>query len=408
MRDTEFTRSSIGAAIAAWMGFFIGPNAILSSTQGLFMVPMADTFGLSRTMISVVLLISPLGVTLCLPVAGRAMDRWGLRRVLLPGVVLFGLLHILLSVVQTLWQLVAVMCLISITAAMHSSVGYAKLVSQWFDRRRGTVLGFAVALGSGAGSAIFPQIMQGLISSYSWRAAYIGLGAIVLVLGLPTLLALLREPVKHGNATAMQMDAANLPGATRAEALRSVPFWLIFGAILLTMTALLGTVMHAFPMLTERGFSPAVATTAVSFIFLGSIIGQLASGFLVDYWESPRAALPFFVVALGGVLIVHSAMHSATMLAGAVLLGTALGAENGLAAYLTSRYFGLRAYGSIFGWTFAAACLGVAVGLMMMGVTHDLVGDYRPMRSVFAVFVAISIVFIGMLGPYVYKSTRAV
>jgi MFS family permease len=386
------------------MGLFVGPNAILSSTQGMFMVPMAETFGLSRTMISVVLLISPLGVTLFLPIAGRAMDRWGLRSVLIPGLIAFGLLQILLSVVQNLWQLVAVMALVSVSAAMHSSVGYAKVISQWFDRRRGTVLGLAVALGSGVGSALFPQIMQAMISGYSWRAAYVVLGVIVIVLGLPVLLPLLREPETARAGHKASADDASLPGATRSEALRNPTFWLIFTSILLTMTALLGTVMHAHPMLTEHGFSPALATTGVSFIFLGSIIGQLTSGFLVDAWESPRAALPFFVVALAGVLVLHSATTSTAMLTGALLLGTALGAENGLAAYLTSRYFGLRAYGSIFSWTFAAATLGVAVGLMMMGVAHDMTGSYAPMRTVFSIFVGISVLCIALLGPYTYRS----
>ena len=407
MRESEFTRPAIGAAVAAWMGFFVGPNALLSSTQGQFMVPLQQTFGLTRTMVSVVLLLSPLGVTLCLPVAGRAMDRWGLRRILLPGLLLFGGLHIVMSQVRALWQLVALMSLISVAAAMHSSVGYAKLIAQWFDRRRGTVLGLAVALGSGLGSALYPQLMRVLIDAYSWRAGYIGMGSVVLVLGFPVLWVLLREPQRGHTAASAALQAEALPGATRAEALRGLTFWLIFTSILLTMTALLGTIIHAYPMLTERGFSPTVAATAVSCVFLGSIAGQVSSGLLLDAWQSPRAALPFFIVALIGVLTVHSASHTATLLPGAAMLGTALGAENALAAYLTSRYFGLRAYGAIYGWTFAAACLGAALGLLLMGAAHDLAGTYRPMRLVFGAFVAVAVLCVLLLGPDVYRPTPA-
>jgi MFS family permease len=405
MRESEFTRPAIGAAVAAWMGFFVGPNAILASTQGQFMTPLEQTFGLTRTMVSVVLLLSPLGVTLCLPAAGRAMDRWGLRRILLPGLVLFGGLHIVMSQARSLWQLVSLMSLISVAAAMHSSVGYAKLVAQWFDRRRGTVLGLAVALGSGLGSALYPQLIRVLIGTYSWRAGYIGLGTVVLVLGFPLLWALLREPkARHSRASPLK-QGEHLPGATRGEALRGLTFWLIFTSILLTMTALLGTVIHAYPMLTERGFSPTIAATTVSCVYLGSIAGQISSGLLLDSWQSPRAALPYFILALIGVLTVHSAVHTATLLVGAAMLGTALGAENALAAYLTSRYFGLRAYGAIYGWTFAAACLGAALGLLLMGAVHDLAGDYRPMRLVFGAFVAVSVLCILLLGPYVYRRT---
>jgi len=59
MPDSEFTKGSVGAAMAAWMGFFIGPNALLAATQGLFMQPVATAFGLNRTSISAVMLISP-------------------------------------------------------------------------------------------------------------------------------------------------------------------------------------------------------------------------------------------------------------------------------------------------------------------------------------------------------------
>jgi len=406
MRDSEFTAASIGAAVAGWMGFFVGPNTVLSSTQGLFMVPIAHAFGLSRTAISAVMLLSPLTVTAVLPFAGRAMDRWGLRRVLIPALLLFAVLHMALSGVQSIWQLLLVMFLLGITAGVHSSVGYAKLIAQWFGRHRGAVLGVCVALGSGAGSALLPQLMRVMIADHGWRGAYLVLGALIMVLGVPTMLALLKEaPLKASTAGASAEDVAQ-PGLTRAQALRQPNFWLLYAAVLLTSTALLGTVMHAYPMLTERGFAPQIATWAVSCMYIGTVVGQLSFGFAVDRINSPRTALPFFLCALIGVLIVHSAESNATVFAGAVLAGVGLGAENGLAAYLTSRYFGLLAFGSIFSWTFSAATLGAGLGLILMGIVHDVAGDYRPMRLIFGIFVAIAVVCIGLLGPYVYPSGR--
>jgi uncharacterized membrane protein len=67
----------------------------------------------------------------------------------------------------------------------------------------------------------------------------------------------------------------------------------------------------------------------------------------------------------------------------------------------------LRAFGSIFSWTFSAATLGVGVGLILMGVVHDVTGDYRPMRWIFGVFLAIAVLCVSLLGPYVYPSGRA-
>jgi MFS family permease len=222
-------------------------------------------------------------------------------------------------------------------------------------------------------------------------------------IGTPVMLLWLRAPArerKHADRTPVAPEPAI--GLTLGEALRTRTFWLLYIAFLLTFTMLLGTLMHAYPMLTERGFSPQTATNTLSCMFIGSIIGQLSSGVLMDRLQTPRIALPFFLSALIGVWIVHSAAHTSSLLIGAAMAGIALGAENGFGAYLTSRYFGLRAFGSIFSCTFSANTLAVAVGMYAMGKSYDLVGNYQPMRAVFGVCGLVALVCMLLLGPYAY------
>jgi hypothetical protein len=221
------------------------------------------------------------------------------------------------------------------------------------------------------------------------------------MVGTPVMLLWLHAPQREAPARA----AARLEpaiGMTLGEALRTRTFWLLYGAFLLTFTMLLGTLMHAYPMLTERGFQPQTATNALSCMFVGSIIGQLSAGVLMDHFETPRVALPFFFSALVGVWIVHSAAHTWTLLSGAVMAGIALGAENGFGAYLTSRYFGLRAFGSIFSCIYSANNPAVVVGMYAMGQSYDLVGNYRPMRLVFGICGAVAVACVARLGAYVY------
>jgi MFS family permease len=264
---SEFNRASILATVAAWMGFFIGPNALLAASQGLFMQPQAESFHLSRTAISLVMLIAPWTVAACAPWGGMLLDRWGLRRTLLPGVALFGVAHLLGSRVTSTWQLVLVTVMISIAASVHSAVGYAKVVTLWFSHNRGFVLGLVTALGTGLSSALVPQFLHIIVRDSGWRSGYIAIGALILLVGLPVIAALLHEPPGAVGANAADPAQPAMPGASPSQALRNRDFWLIFLAITLTSTALLGTIMHAFPMLTERGFSGELATTAISVIF---------------------------------------------------------------------------------------------------------------------------------------------
>jgi MFS family permease len=197
-----------------------------------------------------------------------------------------------------------------------------------------------------------------------------------------------------------------LPGLTRAEALRTPSFWLLTPAIFLASMALIGTTAHAVPMLTERGFTSLIGTTAISCFFFGGIAGQLTSGFFSDRIDSPRVALPYFLCALIGAMVVHVTRNQAVLLGGAVLMGMGQGAEIAFAAYLTSRYFGLRAYGSIYSLLFASSNIGIGVGLITMGFVHDQAGSYRPMTYVFGVALTVAFVLIALLGPYRFASRK--
>jgi len=404
--EREFSKAGIYAAIAAWIGMVIGPNSMVSASMSLFIKPLTGEFGLTRTEVSALLLISPWTNAIFSPWAGRTMDRWGLRRVLLPGALLFAVASMARGFATSPWQLAIGFFVVSIASAMNSSVGYAKLVSLWFSNHRGAVLGCAIALGAGLGSTIAPQVMRIVIQDHGWRVAYFSLGAFVLILPLPALYFLIREPAKTLTERAQAAEQL-LPGLTRNEALRTKSFWLIFFAILLASMALIGTTAHVVPLLTERGFSSLIGTTVVSCFFFGGVAGQLTAGFIADRVNSQRVVLPYFASALIGAMIVHRATSVPVLLGGALFMGLGQGAEIAFAAYLTSRYFGLRAYGSIYSIFYAASNIGIGIGLMSMGLAHDHFGSYRPMAYVFGAALVIATLCIALLGPYPYASRKA-
>jgi MFS family permease len=404
--DREFNAMSIRAVFAAWLGMLIGPNGMVSAPMSLFISPVSKEFHLTRTAISAILLISPWATAFFSPLAGRAIDRFGLRKVLLPGLVLFGVASMARGFVLDPFMLAVSFFVVSIASAMTSAVGYTKLVSMWFSRHRGLVLGLVVALGAGGGSALTPQIVRILIHDFNWRIAYIAMGAFVLILPLPLLMFLIKEPAGARTVAQRQISQAGLPGLTLKEALRTKSFYLIFGAIFLASMSLIGTTAHAVPMLTERGFSILIGATAVSCFFFGGVAGQLSSGFVADRVDSPKIALPYFFSALIGAVVVHTATSRGVLLGGAVFMGMGQGAEIAFAAYLTSRYFGLKAYGAIYSIFFAASNLGIGLGVLTMGVIHDASGSYRPAVFVFGGALVVAFILIALLGPYAYASRK--
>lgn len=407
-RYAEFTRSSVLAAFGAWFGFLVGPNVLIASTNSNFLAVLPEALDVGPGELATALAMCAWLIALCLPVSGRLMDRYGVRKVVIPGAMAMAVAFLLLSRMTELWHFFVLQMMLAVAASMHCSVGYAKVVSSWFDRRRGTVLGLCVALGAGLGQTVMPALSDWMIHTFGWRAGYLGLAAIVGILGLPMIIILARAPSRavSSAAPAVEVVATSGDGLTRAEALRTPTFYLVFFAILFGSMSLLGTLQMAKPMLLERGLQNDLAVAVSSFAFAGVILGELSSGFIVDRLNTPKVVLPYFCSALIGLIIVHTATAPFILLGGALMMGMGLGGEIGQNAYLVSRYFGLRNFGAIYGLTFAASNLGIGFGVMIMGWMKQLSGSYEPMRLVFGVTMAISVVCIALLPPFRFAARK--
>ncbi|MEQ5807825.1 MFS transporter [Alteromonas sp. NFXS44] len=402
--DSEFSNHSMRAAFGCWVAFLLGPNVMVAATNANFMDALIKDFGASYSEVSGAIAIAPLVVAFLVPIAGQLIDRFGARRVLIPGVMIFAGAFLAMSQVISIWQYALLQIVLSVGASLNSSVGYAKVVSSWFDRNRGLVLGTCVAFGAGIGQMSMPKISQWLIDTYGWRGGYQGISLIIFAVALPLIFIFVRQPkgvkqtpLDHNKAS----DVKVLPGLSVPESLKTLSFYQVFFAIMFASMTLIGTLSHARILFEEHGFSANIATTAISLSFAGVLIGEFSSGFLVDRFPTPRIILPYFCIALLGVLISHTTSGSeALLMLGCLMMGMGLGGEIGQNAYMISRYFGLKSFGTLYGLTFGASNLGIAIGIFMMGKVHDLTGSYDVMVYIFGTTMTISVLCIATLGKF--------
>lgn len=403
----EFSASSVGAAFASAIGAFVSIGPIVVSTFGIFLSTFSKLYGWTRTEYSVAILICALVGAAVTPLAGRLIDRWGVRRVMLPAVFLFGLALMSATLVQgRLWEFYGAYVLIGVTAGFQNMVAYSKVISSWFSRHRGLMLSL-VSVCYGAAYAAIPKVVQPLIAARGWRAGYLFLAGLVLAT-LVILVPLLRLPPEEARQESASGSGprAALSGAylSVTQARRTRAFWIILAVVVLGVASLVGTVAHLFPMLVDRGLTAKAATTVLAMFALGGIIGQLSYGVLVDRINSPRVALPFFVASLIGVFSLRYSQSQAVLLPGALLMGIGQGSELGLAAYFTGRYFGVRNMGEIYGYIYAAATVASGVGPVLMGYAFDTTGSYVLMLAVFMFALAVAILGVASLPPYVFAA----
>ena len=395
--------------LVSGVGLMLHYGPVISGTFGVFLKPLSEEFGWSRAEISLGFSLSTLVLSAALPIVGRLLDRFGARRVIVPSLLLFGLgvasFRILLP---ELWHFYAIYALLGVVGSGTTPVTFSKVISQWFDRRRGIALAL-IATGSSLGAFILPPFAQALLDAVGWRQAYFLLGLLVITVTVPAVGLFLRDtPQMAGPPPDGEREspgAASAPpvheqGLSNPEAWRSGTFWLIVVAFFLMSVSFHGCFIHLVPMLTDRGVPGRQAVLAISLLAVGSMTGRLCAGYLLDRFFGPPIAIALFGLATTGILLLWTGLGSGWAFLAATLLGVGMGAEGDIVPYLLSRYFGLRAFGEIYGYAFTAFVLGAVIGPLVMAASFDFTGSYRLVLGVFVASTLTATWLMTRLGSY--------
>lgn len=320
------------------------------------------------------------------------MDRNPPRRIVLPCVVVFGVAFASLSLLTpNLWHLYGVFLVLGIAGNATAQMGYSGAIARWFEKRRG--LAFAVVMaGAGLGSIVLPVAAQALIAKFGWRMAYLILGCVVLAVGLPLSARYLRMK-QHG-------ERVEHEGATVREALRQRSYWILVATLFLSSIAVNGAITHLVALLTDRGITAGMAAVAASALGGASFVGRLMTGALLDRFFGPRIAFALLSSMAAGILLLARASTIKEGILAAVLIGFGLGGEADVTPYLLARYFGLRAFSTLYGlsWTFYA--LAGALGSAILGRVFDLTGFYTSVLSTMAVPTLLSAILMLWMPRY--------
>jgi MFS family permease len=192
-------------------------------------------------------------------------------------------------------------------------------------------------------------------------------------------------------------------GLDARAARRTTSFWCVAIAFFLVSLVTNGCVVHLVPLLTDRGISAQTAAFAASVSGVALLFGRVWTGYLLDRLFAPYVAIAFFLALALGVFLLWIETADAIALAAAMLVGLGLGAEVDIIAFLVGRYFGLLAFGEIYGYVFAAFVLGAGIGPLLMGSGFDASGSYRWVLGAFVLITLVASGLMTQLGPYRFK-----
>lgn len=395
------------------LGCFIGlmgnTGAVLFSSLGVMIKPLTAEFGWGRGDISFGATCLTLGIIVGMLTTGHLIDKYGSRRIVTISVILS--IIVLMTgplYISTLPLFYFMLILGAIVGGPTNTVGYARVIACWFDRRRGLFIGIATA-GMGLGFALVPWLADFAINRGGWKAGYYALGLFMLIIVLPAVFFLIKDKpedlgmrpdgdTRDNNENIISSGIEN--SLSLMEAAKTPTFRLLLVIIFSVAFALFGTLTQLVPMLTDRGIETSTAVLVASSIGIGMTVARLGVGYLLDHMFAPRLAMIVFGFAILGVLLITYSESLPLYFLAAIFIGFGVGAEADLMAYMVSRYYGMRNFALIFSCIFSSYMLGTGFGPYIFGRSFDIRGNYSLMLNVCIVLLLIAIGLLAFLAPY--------
>ncbi len=353
--------------------------SIATTSLGAYMAPLEHEFGWSRAEVSSGLTLFAVAGVVFAPVLGILVDRWGPRRFGVPGIMICGATFALFSTATaSIAYWFALWFLFSVAAQASRPLLWVQGVSSEFKASRGTALAVMMA-GSGIGNLIAPVLAGYLIDAFGWRQAYlisgIGWGGIS---GLVCYLYFYgRSDRLRSAAPDEKTVAVDLPGVSAREGFMSVTFVKLAVGTLLAHTVIMALWVHIIPLLSSHGIQRSDAIWLGGLLGIAATVGQLLSGALADRFPGHviSAAYVLSLTLVCGVLLMSTESVLLCVIP-VVMLGLFGGAQTHVISYLTTRYFGLRAFGKIFGVVASMVAITVGLGPLLAGIIFDRTHNY--------------------------------
>ena len=412
---SEF-RQGWRVVFASLVGIGLGLSPVPFYTIGMLAPELARAFHWSFGKIMGGLTVTSLTVLIASPVVGLLADRFGVRKVVLTSIVLFGCAFASFSLTQgSLPLFYLTWGAVALGGAGTLPITWTRAVNNWFDVRKGLALGLSL-LGTGLFGFFIKPICAWLIAHEGWRATYLVIGAMPLTISLPIAFFFFHDVGERtprsgtpGTGTsrsetpsvATQGIDPIVPGMSFAGALRDWRFWVLAVAFVPISFALGGPIPNMENILATHGFDKPNIATLVPFIGLSVIAGRIIGGWLIDRIWAPGVA--FVLLSLPAIscwLLAHGPIDHRTALLCIALIGFAAGVEYDLMAFLVARYFGMRSYATIYGTLYGCFALGAGVGPLLFGNAFDKTHSYSHMLVVSCVILVAAALMLLTLGRY--------
>jgi MFS family permease len=332
----------------------------------------------ARTQVALALTVGTFVLGVAGLLIGALIHRIGLRLVMVCGTLIAGLGFLLLTTVTEPWQFYLYYGLIlSAGIAGIEAVPTMTAVEAWFDRGRSTALGIATT-GMGVGGVVMAPLAGWLVSRYDWQIAFAFMAGIVMLVGIPISVTIMRTPgwrrIVPGQ---VQQEGLQVRDATIKQALRQKSFWLVSIGSMLWLWAYLIGITHQVAFAVDIGIDRVAAAGAVGLLCAFSIPGRLGFGKLGDIMDKRYVMMMAAGLQVLAFVILLRTTNLTMLYIYSCLIGVSIGGLTPILPGLLADYFGGSHFGTIYGASGMVNTLGLMIGPVYGGWIFDTAGSYH-------------------------------
>lgn len=368
-------------------------------TLGVMIGPVEQEFGWPRAQIASGSFIIACIALIVAPLVGMGVDRVGPRRIALYGVIFYcaalAFVSTASSDILSWWLRWAI---VGFANMMILPTVWTAAINSVFRKNRGKALGIALC-GTSLGALFVPFLTNMMVEAWGWRYAYVGLAVAGILLLLPLTFFLFRDTRGRGNGSSAMSMAAY--GYSAREGYATPAFVKLAAGAFLFSIASCALTTNGVPVLIAQGFDSGAAAAVVGLIGMGSIIGRLGGGVLLDQFDAKKVAACSVLAPVVTVILLLS-FPGVSWAAGAAcfVLGLSIGTEVDACAYLAARHFGMRSFGTLFGTINGLLLFGTGFAPLASNHVYDMVKSYDPVLwSLIPLCVLTALLFLA-LGRY--------
>jgi MFS transporter, OFA family, oxalate/formate antiporter len=396
-KDYNYLKMTGGVSMTKRKGIFYGWWIVLgglllitltvpftSALVGLYMLPITEEFNIPRTAFTFTVSIIGICGILLSPIVGKLVQKYSVKLIMSTGIIVFSLAYMSYGLAQSVYHLYMSAALLGIAFSFCGNLTTQIIVVNWFKKSRGLALSIVLS-GIGLGGFILSPVIANLIINMGWRKTYIIMGLVILIVGLPIALFVMKKTPEQLGLKPYGADEADISTNKKAEIeiditpaeAKKQPFFYIYMIGIFSLGLITtGSLQQITPYVSDMHGMVYAATIVATYSLLG-ILGKLILGWLSDKFGILKSgAMGYTAISIAFILLLFG-QNKSVLIAMAIFLAFGNAVASVSTPLFAGHIFGTNNYGAMMGITNSAFQVGMALGGILSAAVYDVLGSYK-------------------------------